>query len=115
MSKKAFLGNEANKQALINLLAGELLKEGVDVKHADGDADFTICKMACCFSTERPTAVVAEDSDVFQLMTHHANSQDFNLYMVTAIEGYCVYHNLEEEAGSINIRRSSLYARRQRM
>ena len=31
-----------------------------------------------------PTAVIAEDSDVFQLMTHHADVTDENLYMMTS-------------------------------
>lgn len=82
MTKKAFLGNSANKQALIYLLAEEMQKEGIAVEHADEDADFTICKMACSSSTEKPTAVIADDTDVFQLLIHHANAEDFDLYMV---------------------------------
>ena len=82
MTNKAFLGNGANKQALIYLLAEEMQKEGIAVEHADEDADFTICKMACSSSNEKPTAVIADDADVFQLLIHHANAEDFDLYMV---------------------------------
>ncbi|KAK3713858.1 hypothetical protein QZH41_001887 [Actinostola sp. cb2023] len=69
MSKKAFLGNTSNKQALINLLASDMVKEGIDVEHAVVDADYNICMSAFPSATGKPTAVVAEDSDVFQLMS----------------------------------------------
>ena len=38
--------------------------------------------MACSSSTEKPTAAIADDTDVFQLLMHHANAEDFDLYMV---------------------------------
>lgn len=48
MSKKAFLSNKSNKQALITLLSQEMSKAGISVAHAEGgDADYKICKMAC--------------------------------------------------------------------
>ena len=83
MSKKAFLSNKRNKQALINLLSQEMSKVGISVAHAEGDADYKIYKMACASSVRQPTAVIAEDTDVFQLLTHHASPTDFNLYMTT--------------------------------
>jgi len=50
MSKKAFLGNTSNKQALINLLASEIVKEGIDVEHAVGDADYKMMHVGMPFS-----------------------------------------------------------------
>ena len=90
MSKKAFLLNERNKEALINLLSQEMSKAGISVAHADGDADYKICKMACASAVRQPTAVVAEETDMFQLLTHHASPTDFNLYMITAKQNECI-------------------------
>ena len=90
MNKKAFLSNERNKQALINLLSQKMSKAGISVAHAEGDADYKICKMACASAVRHPTAVVAEDTDVFQLLTHHASPTDFNLYMITAKQNVCI-------------------------
>ena len=90
MSKKAFLANASNKQALINLLAEDLVKEEITVEHAEGDADYKICMLACLSATKKPTAVVAEDSDIFQLMTHHATGTSENLYMVTSKQMVCI-------------------------
>jgi len=92
MSKKAFLANTSNKQALINLLAEYMVKTDIDVEHAQGDADYKICMLACLSATKKPTAVVADDTDVFQLMTHHADVTDMteNLYMVTSKQTVCI-------------------------
>ena len=90
MSKKAFLSDKRNKQALINLLLQEISKAGISVAHAEGDADYEICKMACVSAVRQPTAVVAEDTDVFQLLTHYASPTDFNLYMITTKRNVCI-------------------------
>ena len=90
MSKKAFLSNERNKQALINLLSQEMSKVGISVAHAEGDAEYKICKMAYASTVRQPTAVVAEDTDVFQLLTHHTSPTDFNLHMITAKQNVCI-------------------------
>jgi len=92
MSKKAFLANPSNKQAFIYLLAGYLVKAGITVEHAEGDADYKICILACLSSLTKPTAVVAEDSDVFQLLVHHVDTTDQseNLYMVTSKQTVCI-------------------------
>ena len=92
MSKKAFLANESNKQAFINLLAEYLAMAGVTVEHAEGDADYKICTVACLSAITKPTAVVAEDSDVFQLLVYHADAtgRSENLYMVTSKQTACI-------------------------
>ena len=69
MTKNAFLSNESNKQALINLLSQEMPKAEIFVPHAERDADYKICKIMSVFATRQPKAVVA--TDVFQLLTHH--------------------------------------------
>lgn len=65
-------------------------KAEISVAHAEGDADYKICKMACASAVRQPTAVVAEDTDVFQLLTHYASPTDFNLYMITAKQNVCI-------------------------
>ena len=90
MNKKAFLENGSDKQALIQLLAAEMVKEGISVEHAVGDADYKICKLACLSAAEKPTAVIAEDTDVFQLLTHHVDVSASNLYMITAKHTVCI-------------------------
>ena len=84
MSKKAFLGNASNKQALIYLLADVMVRAGIHVEHASGDADYKICQ-----TIRSPVAVVAEDSNVFQLLVHHADPAASNVYMVAAIRSVC--------------------------
>ena len=59
MSKKVFLSNESNKQALITLLSQEMSKAGISVAHAEGDADYKIYKMACASVVRQPTAEVS--------------------------------------------------------
>ena len=89
MSKKAFLGNSSNKQALIYLLADEMSRAGIHVEHATGDADYKICQRACAYALGSPVAVVAEDSDVFQLLVHHTDPAASDVYMVAAKRTVC--------------------------
>jgi hypothetical protein len=58
----------------------------------------TICKSACLSATNKPTAVVTEDSHVFQLLTHHADDTDksHNLYMVTSKQDGVHYYSESE-------------------
>ena len=43
MTKKAFLWNAFNQQALIYLLADEMVRAGIHVEHGSGDAEYEIC------------------------------------------------------------------------
>ena len=90
MTKKSFLANPSNKQAFINLLAEQMTKADIAVGHATGDADYKICMSACLQAKEKPTTVVAEDSDKFQLLTYHANIADRDLYMIASKQMVCV-------------------------
>lgn len=74
MGKKAFLANPSNKQALIDLLAGYRTNEGITFEHAEGEAEYKICTLACQYACIRPTAVVTEDSDVLQLLMYHVDA-----------------------------------------
>ena len=48
----------------------------ISVEHAGGDADHTICMLAFLSAIKKPPALVAEDSDVFQRLIHHADVTD---------------------------------------
>jgi len=74
MSKKDFLANPSNKQALVNLIAVDMSRAGIIVKHSQGEADHMICLLACSSAKDKPTVVVADDTDVFQLSIDHADS-----------------------------------------
>ena len=84
MSKKAFLGNASNKQALVYLLADEMVRSEIHLKNASWDAVYKICKTAYAHTIRSTVAVVAEDSDVFKLLVHHADPVASNLYVVAA-------------------------------
>ena len=90
MTKKSFLANPSIKQTFINLLAEQMTKDDIAVEHAKGDADYKICMSACLQAKEMPTAVAADDSDVFQLLMLYANIADKDLYMVTSKQTVCV-------------------------
>ena len=74
MTKKRFLANASNKQEFIYLLAEQMIKVGIAVEHANGDADYKICWSACFHAREKPTAVLADDTDVFQLLVSLAKT-----------------------------------------
>ena len=84
ISKKAFLGNASNKQALIYLLAEEMVRSEIHVKNASRDAVYKICQTAYAHTIRSPVAVVVEDSDVFKLLVHHADPVANNLYVAAA-------------------------------
>ena len=68
MSKKSFLA--------INLLAEYMIKADITVEHAEGQHNIML---ACLSAKNSRSAVVAEYSDVFQLMihfVHHADATD---------------------------------------
>ena len=90
MSKKAFLSNERNKQALINLLSQKMSKTGISVAHAKEMPTTKFVSWRVLLGSGKPTAVVAEDTDMFQLLTHHASPMDFNLYMITVKQNVCI-------------------------
>ena len=81
MSERAFLGNASNKQALIYLLADEMVRSEIHVKNASLEAVFKICQM---HTIRSPVAAVAEDSDLFKLLVHHADPGATNLYVAAA-------------------------------
>ena len=51
---------------------------------ASWDAVNKICQTAYAHTIRSPVAVVAEDSDVFKLLVHHADPVASNLYLVAA-------------------------------
>ena len=73
---KVFLANSSNKQASINLLAEYMAKVDTTVQHAEGDSDYKICTVACRSAQAKPTGVIADDTDISQLLIHHSDLSD---------------------------------------
>ena len=46
---------------------------------------YKICTVACRSAQTKPTGVIADDTDNFQLLIHHADLSDYyeNMYMIT--------------------------------
>ena len=49
----------------------------ITVQHAEGDSDYKICTVACRSAQAKPTVVIADDTDIFQLLIHHADLSDY--------------------------------------
>ena len=81
------MANQANKQALIDLLVQRMVEVGISVQQAEANA---ICRLACLSAKDRETAVIAEDSDIFQLLTYHVKPRSSNVYMVTSKQTMCI-------------------------
>jgi len=66
------LSNEANKQALIQLIMERMRQNGCDVIQAEGDADVKIAKAAINVSDFKPTTLIAEDTDLLVHLLYYA-------------------------------------------
>ena len=82
-SKESFFANKNNKQSFINMLSDAMEERNIPVVHAKGDADQLIAKTALDLAKEFTTQVVAEDTDIFQLLVSQLNPNSKGLYMVT--------------------------------
>ena len=81
--KKNFMSSKRNKQQLIDLFSSELIKNGVVVKHATGDADILVVKEAIEKAEfASPVIVHALDTDIFITLLYHI-STDSSMMMTT--------------------------------
>jgi len=71
MKKEVFLNNQENKQAFIDMLGVCLTSDGINVLHAQGDADTMIVDTAINLVRQNPTTVIGEDTDLLVLLLHH--------------------------------------------
>jgi len=71
MKKEVFLNNQENKQAFIDMLGVCLTSDGINVLHAQGDADTMIVDTAINLARQNPTTVIGEDTDLLVLLLHH--------------------------------------------
>ena len=53
-----------------------MAKVDTTVQHAEGDSDYKICTVACRSAQAKPTGVIADDTDIFQLLIHHSDLSD---------------------------------------
>ena len=71
MKKEVFLNNQENKQAFIYMLCVCLTSDGINVLHAQGDADTMIVDTAINLARQNPTTVIGEDTDLLVFLLHH--------------------------------------------
>ena len=65
----------------------------ITVQHAEGDSDYKICTVACRSAQAKPTGVITDGTDIFQLLIHHADLSDYyeNMYMITSRQTVCIF------------------------
>ena len=81
--KQDFLANKENKQQFITLLDGHLRRYGCRTEHASADADLLIVQTAIS-TTEignKPTVLVADDTDILILLCYHWESAERRLFL----------------------------------
>ena len=74
VKKNEFLLNPHKKQAFLLMLGDAISKSGINVKHANGDADIDIIARALNISKEHQTTVIGEDNDLLIIILHHFDS-----------------------------------------
>ena len=82
-SKESFFANTTNKQSFIKMLSKAMKEKNIEVLHAKGDADQLIAKTAIDLAVDYITQVLAEDTDIFQLLVSQLGDNSKSLYMVT--------------------------------
>ena len=73
---KAFLASSPNKQ-VSNLLGKYMINVDTTVQRAEGDSDYKICTVACRSAQAKPTDDIEDDTDICQLLIHHADLSDY--------------------------------------
>jgi len=82
-SQSTFLTNAFNKSQFIALLVDQLKVVAVTAKQSAADADTDIVQAAIELATrQQPAIVVADDTDVLCLLTHHLKSNMADVYML---------------------------------
>ena len=79
-SKESFFANTTNKQSFIKMLSKAMKEKNIEVLHAKGDADQLIAKTAIDLAVDYITQVLAEDTDIFQLLVSQLSSNSKGLY-----------------------------------
>lgn len=71
INRREFLLNYTNKHAFILSLCSALAENGINIIHAEGDADLLIVKTALEKAKYHPTVIVGEDVDLLILALHY--------------------------------------------
>ncbi|KAE8740861.1 hypothetical protein FOCC_FOCC013607 [Frankliniella occidentalis] len=82
VTRDEFLGSSENKAQFLPLLSARLERAGVQVRHADADADYLIVQTALEAGRAGGSVVmVGEDTDLLVLLAVHANNTDVSMLM----------------------------------
>jgi hypothetical protein len=101
MKKKQFLSNVNNKQKFLYLLGPILVQNGINVTHAQGDADYDIVMSACRLAeTETSVTIVCDDTDILVLILYYINPCTQQIIMKTALNMIDV-GTMKQEIGPI--------------
>ena len=65
---------------LANMLGSKPEKEGCEVVYSEGDADFDIVNKTISVSTDMAAVVAGGDTDVLNLLLHHAKQDRKSIY-----------------------------------
>ena len=66
-----------NKPALINHVAEYMVNVDITFQHAVCDSDYKISTVACMSTLAKPRGFIADNTDMFQLLIHHADLSDY--------------------------------------
>jgi len=80
--KEEFLSNERNKDSFISLLRDALDRNDCITEQAVGDADLQIVltTIATANSTQKPTVLVGDDTDLLILLCYHTTADTTNVF-----------------------------------
>ncbi|KAE8737639.1 hypothetical protein FOCC_FOCC016896, partial [Frankliniella occidentalis] len=82
VTRDEFLGSSENKAQFLPLLSARLARAGVQVRHADADADYLIVQTALEAGRAGGSVVmVGEDTDLLVLLAVHADNTDVSMLM----------------------------------
>ena len=81
--KEDFLSNKENKQRFIMLLSDHLTHHGCHTEHARADADLLIVQAAIAVAerSDKPTFLIADDTDILILLCFHVQPTTGNIYL----------------------------------
>ncbi|KAL9977643.1 hypothetical protein ACROYT_G015072 [Oculina patagonica] len=80
VKKDVFLRDKQNKQRFINMLSEKLKEVRFDIIPGAGDADILIAQPAVSVSATRDSVVIADDTDILNLLCDHGNNSNKKLF-----------------------------------
>ena len=96
--KEELLSNVTNKQQFIDLVGKCMKESGINVVHAQGDADCVIAQVALKTAVDHTTHVVGEDTDILALLLFHVKPDMEDVYFSSSKAGSTRIWNIKKNA-----------------